>query len=40
VESIGFKNGLSFGSEEIENIGTIIKNDFKAKNLVFITDKG
>ena len=31
---------LYFGSGEIENIGTIIKNDFKAKNLVLITDKG
>ena len=31
---------LYFGSGEIENIGTIIQNDFKAKNLVLITDKG
>ena len=31
---------LYFGSGEIENIGPIIKNDFKAKNLVLITDKG
>lgn len=31
---------LYFGSGEIENIGTIIKNNFKAKRLVLITDKG
>jgi len=31
---------LYFGSGEIEKIGTIIKNDFKTKNLVLITDKG
>ena len=31
---------LYFGSGEIENIVTIIKNNFKAKNLVLITDKG
>jgi len=31
---------LYFGSGEINNIETIIKNDFKAKTLVLITDKG
>ncbi len=31
---------LYFGSGEIKNIKTIIKNDFNAKNLVLITDKG
>jgi len=31
---------LYFGSGEIKNIETIIKNDFKAKTLVLITDKG
>jgi alcohol dehydrogenase len=31
---------LYFGSGEIKNIGTIIKNDFKAKSLVLITDRG
>jgi len=31
---------LYFGSGEIESIETIIKNDFKAKSLVLVTDKG